>query len=87
MELEFNRNFDSSLLLLVCHKNDLDDSLTEDTIFLVYKNEWQVGIDDEIELLCAKVEGNCISLYPAPNNAVIISRVIPYSSKEEYIEL
>ena len=82
-----SRSFDASLFILVCHKDNTQNTLTEDTIFLVRKYEWINSIDGEIELLAVKIEGNIICLYPAPNNAILISKVIPYSSKTDYIEI
>ena len=87
MKRIFNRSFDASQFVLVCHKDSGKYSFTEDITFLVRKYEWINSIDGEIELLAVKIEGNIICLYPAPNNAILISKVIPYSSKTDYIEI
>ncbi len=86
MKQKFNIGFNSSLLL-VRHKSDLEKPFSEDTVFLVYKDEWRNSINGEIELLTVKIDNNAICLYPAPNNGMLISKAIPYSSKGEYIEI
>lgn len=82
--------FNEEELIAVCCKTDYDNNNIGDDIFLVCRNEWE-EIDEnsteEIELLLTSIENNTIKLYPAPNNAVVIVKSIPYSKKSEYIEL
>jgi hypothetical protein len=82
--------FNEQEFVAVCRKTDYENNNIGDDIFLVYRNEWE-DIDEhsteEIDLLLTKIENNTIKLYPAPNNAVIIEKSIPYSRKSEYIAL
>jgi hypothetical protein len=82
--------FNEQEFVAVCRKTDYENNNIGDDIFLVYRNEWEdIGeySTEEIELLLTKIENNTIELYPAPNNAVVIVKSIPYSRKSEYIEL
>lgn len=82
--------FNEQEFVAVCRKTDYENNNIGEDIFLVYRNEWE-DIDEhsteEFDLLLTKIENNTIKLYPAPNNAVIIEKSIPYSRKSEYIAL
>ena len=82
--------FNEQEFVAVCRKTDYENNNIGKDIFLVCRNEWEdIGeySTEEIDLLLTKIENNTIKLYPAPNNAVIIEKSIPYSRKSEYIEL
>lgn len=82
--------FNEQEFVAVCRKTDYEKSNIGEDIFLVYRNEWEDTDDYSIktfDLLLTSIEGNTIKLYPAPNNAVVIVKSIPYSRKSEYIEL
>ena len=78
--------FNEQEFVAVCRKTDYENNNIGEDIFLVFRNEWE-GREEEIDLLLTKIENNIIELYPAPNNAVVIVKSIPYSRKSEYIEL
>lgn len=82
--------FNEQEFVAVCRKTDYENNNIGKDIFLVCRNEWEdIGeySTEEIDLLLTKIENNTIELYPAPNNAVVIVKSIPYSRKSEYIEL
>ncbi len=82
--------FDEQEFVAVCRKTDYENNNIGKNIFLVYRNEWEdIGeySTEEIDLLLTKIENNTIKLYPAPYNAVVIVKSIPYSRKSEYIAL
>ncbi len=82
--------FNEQEFVAVCRKTDYENNNIGKDIFLVCRNEWEdIGeySTEEIDLLLTKIENNTIELYPAPYNAVVIVKSIPYSRKSEYIEL
>ena len=82
--------FNEQEFVAVCRKTDYENNNIGKDIFLVCRNEWEdIGeySTEEIDLLLTKIENNTIELYPAPKNAVVIVKSIPYSRKSEYIEL
>ena len=90
MLYKYTLMFDKQEFVAVCRKTDYENNNIGKDIFLVSRNEWEdIGeySTEEIDLLLTKIENNTIELYPAPNNAVVIVKSIPYSRKSEYIEL
>ena len=93
--------FDEQEFVLVCRRNDYENGIIGDGLFLVSKEEWEDTDDYSIEewedtddysiktfdLLLTAVENNVVKLYPAPNNAVVIFQTLPYSRKVDYIEV
>lgn len=82
--------FNEQEFVAVCRKTDYENNNIGKDIFLVCRNEWEdIGeySTEEIDLLLTKIENNTIKLYPAPYNAVVIVKSIPYSRKSEYIAL
>ena len=82
--------FDEQEFVLVCRKNDYENGIIGDGLFLVSREEWEDTDDYSIktfDLLLTAVENNVVKLYPAPNNAVVIFQTLPYSKKVDYIEV
>lgn len=82
--------FDERKFVLVCRKSDYENNNIGDGVFLVLREEWEDTDDDSIktfDLLLTSVENGTIKLFPAPNNAVVIVQELPYSRKNDYMEL
>ena len=82
--------FDEQEFVIVCRKTEEPNNIAEKELFLVSKGEWE-DIDNDptktFDLLLTSIENNSIKLYPAPNNAVIIFKSLPYSEKSNYMEI
>ena len=79
--------FDEQEFVLVCRKNDYENGIIGDGLFLVSREEWEDTDDYSIktfDLLLTSVENNVVKLFPAPNNVL---QTLPYSRKVDYIEV
>ena len=79
--------FDEQEFVLVCRKNDYENGIIGDGLFLVSREEWEDTDDYSIksfDLLLTAVENNVVKLFPAPNNVL---QTLPYSRKVDYIEV
>lgn len=82
--------FDEQEFVLVCRRSDYENGKIGDSLFLVSREEWEDTDDDSIktfDLLLTTVENGTVKLFPAPNNAVVIVQELPYSRKNDYMEL
>ena len=82
--------FDKQEFVLVRRRNDYENGIIGNGLFLVSREEWEDTDDYSIktfDLLLTAVENNMVKLYPAPNNAVVIFQTLPYSRKVDYIEV
>lgn len=82
--------FDEQKFVLVCRKSDYENNNIGDGVFLVFREEWEDTDDDSIktfDLLLTSVENGAVKLFPAPNNAVVIVKELPYSRKNDYMEV
>lgn len=82
--------FDEQEFVLVCRRSDYENGKIGDGLFLVSREEWEDTDDDSIktfDLLLTTVENGTVKLFPAPNNAVVIVQELPYSRKNDYMEL
>ena len=90
MKYKYTLMFDEQEFMAVCRKSDYENGNIGDGIFLVYKNEWEDAACDSIktfDLLLTSVENGVVKLFPAPNNAVVIVRSLPYSRKIDYMKV
>lgn len=79
--------FDEEEFVLVCRRNDYENGIIGDGLFLVSREEWEDTDDYSIkifDLLLTSVENNVVKLFPAPNNVL---QTLPYSRKVDYIEV
>lgn len=79
--------FDEQEFALVCRRNDYENGIIGDGLFLVSREEWEDTDDYSIktfDLLLTAVENNVVKLFPAPNNVL---QTLPYSRKVDYIEV
>lgn len=79
--------FDEQEFVLVCRRNDYENGIIGDGLFLVSREEWEDTDDYSIktfDLLLTTVENNVVKLFPAPNNVL---QTLPYSRKADYIEV
>ena len=79
--------FDEEEFVLVCRRNDYENGIIGDGLFLVSIEEWEDTDDYSIkifDLLLTSVENNVVKLFPAPNNVL---QTLPYSRKVDYIEV
>ena len=90
MKNKYRPMFDEREFVLVCHKSDYVKNNISDGVFLVLRKEWEDTDYDPIktfDLLLTSVENGAVKLFPAPNNAVVIVRSLPYSRKIDYMEV
>lgn len=90
MKNKYTPMFDEREYVLVCRKSDYVNNNIGDGVFLVLKEEWEDVDHDSIktfDLLLTSVENGAVKLFPAPNNAVVIVRSLPYSRKIDYMEV
>ncbi|MCM1515968.1 MAG: hypothetical protein NC080_06080 [Paraprevotella sp.] len=88
--IHYVRMFDERKFVLVCRKSDIENNNIGDGVFLVLREEWEDTDDDSIktfDLLLTSVENGTVKLFPAPNNAMVIVQEIPYSRKNDYMEV
>lgn len=79
--------FDEQEFVLVCRRNDYENGIIGDGLFLVSREEWEDTDDYSIktfDLLLTAVENNVVKLFPALNNVL---QTLPYSRKVDYIEV
>lgn len=79
--------FDEQEFVLVCRRNDYENGIIGDGLFLVSREKWEDTDDYSIktfDLLLTAVENNVVKLFPAPNNVL---QTLPYSRKVDYIEV
>lgn len=89
-ESKYISMFDEQEFVLVCRRSDYENGKIGDGLFLVSREEWEDTDDDSIktfDLLLTTVENGTVKLFPAPNNAVVIVQELPYSRKNDYMEL
>ncbi len=82
--------FDEQEFVLVCRRNDYENGIIGDGLFLVSKEEWEDTDDYSIktfDLLLTSVENGTVKLFLAPNNAVVVIQALPYSRKIDYMEV
>ena len=88
--INYVRMFDEHKFVLVCRKSDYENNNIGDGVFLVLKEEWEDTDDDSIktfDLLLTSVENGIVKLFPAPNDAIVIVQELPYSRKNDYMEV
>jgi len=88
--IHYVRMFDERKFVLVCRKSDYENNNIGDGVFLVLREEWEDTDDDSIktfDLLLTLVENGTVKLFPAPNNAMVIVQELPYSRKNDYMEV